>query len=499
MAQDPWYWYGHKLDDYEKLIDQIDYVGIAPKPTEPRLRTQGFFTFREVDGPLTPETIKSLLSESAVGPPHGLGLLRPLPLPNFPRFPERPETAPPIQKPSSGFSVFGSPWHAPKHEIDVGVLNKERALQEKTTRVRNEMQLKYEAAKAQLNALRADCMAYEEEAIRTLIDLSHVRHQLPFVFRMFWEVEIDRAARVVLCTFELPAFNSLKIYKSRNGLAAKEVEVSSAERKRSLETIVYSLCLRAAYLAANSDVGDCFDTIAVNATQKWNDLATGQAREGTIASLQAEKKEIAELNIHQVDPKACFRHLKGLVSPSTEDAAPIRPIFTLNKDDGRIVKGRDVDRGLDPETNIAAMPWEDFEHLVRQLFEWEFGRSGVEVKVTRASRDRGVDAIMFDPDPLRGGKYVLQAKRYTKPVDVAAVRDLYGTVVNEGANRGILVTTSSYGPDAYAFAKDKPLSLVDGPNLIAMLKKHGRPYRIDLAEARRLSEIENSRKFSPKR
>jgi restriction system protein len=59
-------------------------------------------------------------------------------------------------------------------------------------------------------------------------------------------------------------------------------------------------------------------------------------------------------------------------------------------------------------------------------------------------------------------------------------------VMNEGANRGILVTTSSYGPDAYAFAKDKPISLVDGPNLVAMLQKHGRRFRINLAEARRL-------------
>jgi restriction system protein len=55
---------------------------------------------------------------------------------------------------------------------------------------------------------------------------------------------------------------------------------------------------------------------------------------------------------------------------------------------------------------------------------------------------------------------------------------------------GILVTTSSYGPDAYDFAKDKPLSLVDGPNLIALLQKHGRRYRIDLAEARRLAGFE---------
>ena len=153
----------------------------------------------------------------------------------------------------------------------------------------------------------------------------------------------------------------------------------------------------------------------------------------------------------------------------------------------RIIEGREVAEGLEADANLAAMPWDDFEHLVRQLYEWEFGKNGAEVKVTRSSRDRGVDAIVFDPDPLRGGKFVIQAKRYTRPVDVAAVRDLYGTLLNEGANRGILVTTSSYGPDAYAFARDKPISLVDGPNLIAMLRKHGRSYKIDLAEARRLA------------
>jgi restriction system protein len=42
------------------------------------------------------------------------------------------------------------------------------------------------------------------------------------------------------------------------------------------------------------------------------------------------------------------------------------------------------------------------------------------------------------------------------------VRDLYGTMLNEGASKGILVATSSYGPDAYEFAKDKPLELIDG-------------------------------------
>jgi restriction system protein len=66
------------------------------------------------------------------------------------------------------------------------------------------------------------------------------------------------------------------------------------------------------------------------------------------------------------------------------------------------------------------------------------------------------------------------------------VRDLYGTVVNEGANKGILVTTSSFGPDAYDFSKDKNLTLVTGRELLGLLEKHGYQYRINLEEARKL-------------
>src|SRR5690625_8026499 len=49
---------------------------------------------------------------------------------------------------------------------------------------------------------------------------------------------------------------------------------------------------------------------------------------------------------------------------------------------------------------------------------------------------------------------------------------------------GILVTTSDYGPDAYAFAKDKPISLLSGSNLLHLLEKHGQRAKIDIAEAR---------------
>ena len=120
------------------------------------------------------------------------------------------------------------------------------------------------------------------------------------------------------------------------------------------------------------------------------------------------------------------------------------------------------------------------------------GNDGAVVNITQASRDKGVDAIIHDPDPLRGGKTVIQAKKYTNLVDVSSVRDLYGTLMNEGAMKGILVTTSNYGPDSYEFAKGKPLTLINGRELLGLLDKFGYNFNIDLKEAKELLRDEKS-------
>lgn len=331
--------------------------------------------------------------------------------------------------------------------------------------------------------------SHSNEAI---IKYANQAHDLPKFLRRKYDVLVDCNSRVALIEFEFPDYKgeSIIVRYEKHYPKDKIKHASETQKKKLVRVCLYSLIIRSAIIAANCNIGDLYDNVVVNVTQNWFDPATGQPRSGIIASLQARVDYLLQLSMSKLDPQACFRHLKGIATPSLENASPIRPIFVMNRNDDRIVSGRDVDSILEPEANLAAMEWEEFEYLVAQLFEWEFAKNGVEVKVTRASRDRGVDAILFDPDPLRGGKFVLQAKRYTNTVDVAAVRDLYGTVINEGANRGILITTSAYGPDAYEFAKDKPLSLVDGTNLLLMLQKHGKKYRIDLEEARTISASE---------
>lgn len=204
----------------------------------------------------------------------------------------------------------------------------------------------------------------------------------------------------------------------------------------------------------------------------------------------ATKEVFNEINLELVDPKACFKSLKRVSASKLHTISPVAPIISINRTDSRFTESYNVADDLNETDNLAAMDWQDFEHLIRELFAKEFSSNGGEVKVTQASRDGGVDAIAFDPDHIRGGKIVIQAKRYTNTVGVSAVRDLYGTVMNEGATKGILVTTSDYGHDAYSFANGKQLTLLNGANLLNLLEKFGHKAKIYIIETKMILKEE---------
>jgi restriction system protein len=96
---------------------------------------------------------------------------------------------------------------------------------------------------------------------------------------------------------------------------------------------------------------------------------------------------------------------------------------------------------MEQRPNLMELTPNEFENLITNLFE----KMGLETRQTRPSRDGGVDCVAYDPRPILGGKVVIQGKRYKNTVGVSAVRDLYGTLHNEGASKGILVATSGYG------------------------------------------------------
>jgi restriction system protein len=158
---------------------------------------------------------------------------------------------------------------------------------------------------------------------------------------------------------------------------------------------------------------------------------------------------------------------------------PVRPLVDFNMVDKRFIEATDVLSALDQRPNLMELTPGEFENLITNLFT----KMGLETKLTQASRDGGVDCVAWDMRPIVGGKVIVQAKRYKNTVGVSAVRDLYGTVMNEGAAKGILVTTSGYGKSAFDFIEHKPLELVSGSHLLYLLEEHtGVKARIEAPE-----------------
>jgi len=333
----------------------------------------------------------------------------------------------------------------------------------------------------------------DPKAIEEYCDLVLNGSQYPDYFPQNWVLEYREDSRIAVVEYDLPApdqlptVESYKYIKSRDEVSEKVL--TQAARKKLYDSAIYQICIRTLHELFEADVINALDAVVFNGLVTNINPATGMEETKLIMSIVANKDQFIAFDLSQVDPKATFKHMKGVAAVSLVDLTPIPPIIQLDKSDKRFISGRNVVGNLDDSVNLAAMHWDDFEHLIRELFEKEFVSSGGEVKVTQASSDGGVDAIAFDPDPIRGGKIVIQAKRYTNVVGVAAVRDLYGTVMNEGATKGILVTTSDYGKDSYEFAKDKPITLLNGSNLLSLLEKHGHKARINIAEAKKIMKV----------
>jgi restriction system protein len=310
--------------------------------------------------------------------------------------------------------------------------------------------------------------------------------QLPLWVKREYQIEFDEDAGILLLNLRLPYLSDIQILKTRHlKTNDKLVPATQKEERQVKDQLLYFMLLRFMWEILQVDNNNLVSMVCCNGFVVYNDPATGRQRQDVIMSVVSKKEDLQDILLDRVDPKACFLGLKGVVASKPSELVPIQPLIQFNKNDKRFVAGKEVLSSM-VDQNLATMDWQDFEHLIREIFEKEFAAPGAEVRVTQASRDRGVDAIIFDPDPLRGGKFVIQAKRYTNTVDVSAVRDLYGTVLNEGANRGILVTTSNYGRDAHDFSKDKPITLINGAELLHLLQKHGYNAKIDIKEAKRL-------------
>lgn len=279
-------------------------------------------------------------------------------------------------------------------------------------------------------------------------------------------------SRQVVVEYELPPVGVVPRAKSYR-YVKKTHKVMETARPASQIKALYAgliahltlLCLAKIFEA---DTARHIDVAVFNGVMDTRDPRNGRPIRPCLITVRVTRDTFEELDLYHVDPAACLKHLSAGVSTSPTELVPVRPVLEFSMVDPRFVAETDAVSSLDDRPNLLDLTFREFESLVQNLFT----SMGLEARQTRPSRDGGVDCIAYDTRPIFGGKVVIQAKRYKNTVGVSAVRDLYGTLQNEGASKGILVTTSGYGTASFDFAQNKPIELLDGANLLYLLKEH---------------------------
>jgi hypothetical protein len=97
---------------------------------------------------------------------------------------------------------------------------------------------------------------------------------------------------------------------------------------------------------------------------------------------------------------------------------------------------------------------------------------GLQASTTNVTGDGGIDVVAYSESPIFAGKYIIQCKDWANPVGEPVVRDLFGVILSEGANKGIIITTGEFTSAARRFAEGKPIELIDGDGLRELLNRH---------------------------
>ncbi|MFF7451166.1 MULTISPECIES: restriction endonuclease [unclassified Streptomyces] len=280
----------------------------------------------------------------------------------------------------------------------------------------------------------------------------------------------DPAARQLVLDWELPGYDVVPEAKSVRYIPAQDQDKETSRpvtQRRALyrEVLAQSVLLVLHQLFAADEYG-ILDSVALNGFVDAPDPATGRQAHIFLATVMAQRAAFEDLHLEQVDPASCLTGaLRGQLSARPDQLTSVRPSRQPRDVGNQVV----THGGDNDEPDLYEMDPIVFESLVADLFR----AMGMQAVTTQRSNDGGVDVDALDPTPIRGGKIVVQVKRYRHTVPPTAVRDLYGTVQDAGANKGVLVTTSGFGPGAHTFARGKPLELISGGELVDLLHRHG--------------------------
>lgn len=127
---------------------------------------------------------------------------------------------------------------------------------------------------------------------------------------------------------DLPKIAEVKFIASRNEL--KEILLSESQQSKVYDSTVYKTTLRTLSELFQADKAEAIEEIAFNGWVNAINKATGKNENTCIVTIKVKKADFKEIELLKVDPKTCFKNLKGNGSSKLKDIKAVQPIMKIN-------------------------------------------------------------------------------------------------------------------------------------------------------------------------
>lgn len=332
-------------------------------------------------------------------------------------------------------------------------------------------QAEVEAHNADIVAWQKNCAARHRESVERYLSAVSEGVPLPQDLPRVAEIAYSSRGEQVVARVELPSTDVVPLVARYSYVVSKDERRETARPKAQVAQLYRSIVsqITLLYLRDLFDADPALQIVDVNAHVRATNPATGHLEYPCLISVTVERTVFDGLNLHEVSPQDCLRHLNALVSPHPYEVEPVAPIREFDLTRFAFVDGLDAVSRLDSRPDLMEMTPTEFEHFVRQVFE----AMGMEGWTTERTGDDGIDAVVLNRDPIIGGLTVVQAKKYSRVLGVNHIRELVGAMDEKRAGRGILVTTSWFTSGCWTKAKDNGrIELIDGARLVALTRDH---------------------------
>ena len=358
-------------------------------------------------------------------------------------------------------------WHWYKRELiklEDRVLVEKKRVEDEYTQIReksfNLHKVKEEERMAKITAL----LQGEENAIKKTAD--HYLNKVRWPSSVSFEVTILPDQNMQL-NIHFPGFEVIQPevagWEEKRGIV-KFSPKNQKEVLKQYERLMASVVLRSGWEILRSSPAIKEIYVRLNTTKRHR--TKGYTYEGCILSSILCHKVYHEIDFKQVEYIFALENFQLRYSPrGTEmlgDIIPHSPHKELEVLTDDLL-----------QIDVDAMNGDQFEDFITILVE----RMGLKAEKTKKSHDGGIDIWAYSDHELTGGHYIIQCKRWKPTISVDIIRDLYGAVTRERADKGILITNSKISPDCFKFVEDAPhnvpITLIQGSQLKSLIQQYG--------------------------